>query len=63
LPEREFFFGVMATLKNEYLKEIITGAHSKRYKLPENDQSKQSILISESWLEELKKHPYISSKF
>jgi hypothetical protein len=23
LPERDFFFGVLATLKNEYLKEII----------------------------------------
>lgn len=32
LPEREFFFGIMATLKNEYMKTIIRDAHKNRFK-------------------------------
>jgi hypothetical protein len=27
LPEREFFFGVMSNLKNNYMKEILKGAN------------------------------------
>jgi hypothetical protein len=61
LPERDFFFGVLATLRNDYLKEIIKGAHEKRYKTPDDSSTRSSILITDSWLEELKKHPYISS--
>jgi hypothetical protein len=63
LPERGFFFGVLATLRNDYLKEIIKGAHDKRYKTSEDNSSRSSILISDSWLDELKKHPYISSNY
>jgi hypothetical protein len=53
---------VLATLKNDYLKEIIKGAHDKRFKTSDDNSTRSSILISDSWLEELKKHPYISSK-
>ncbi len=62
LPERAFFFGVLGTLKRHYLTEIIKEAHEKRFKLPEDNQNKDAILISESWMEELTKHPYYSSK-
>ena len=44
------------------MKDIIAEAHSKRFKIPEDDQKKSAILISDSWFEELKKHPYYSSK-
>ena len=27
LPEREFFFGLMCTLRNQYMKDIIADAH------------------------------------
>ena len=27
LPEREFFFGVLCTLKNQYMKDIIADAN------------------------------------
>jgi hypothetical protein len=26
LPERDFFFGLMCTLRNQYMKDIIAGA-------------------------------------
>lgn len=43
--------------------DIIEEAHKKRFKLSEDDEKKQGILISDSWMQELMKHPYYSSKF
>jgi hypothetical protein len=31
LPERDFFFGIMCTLKQQYMKDIITEAHKNRF--------------------------------
>jgi len=31
LPEREFFFGVLATIRGEYLKKAIDEANGKRF--------------------------------
>ena len=62
LPEKNFFFGILATLRADYLKEIIQEAHKKRYSIGSDDKKKQGILISDTWLQELNKHPYISSK-
>jgi hypothetical protein len=62
LPERNFFFGVMCTLRRQYMVDIIKQAHDNRFKLPEDDPKKKGIVISEAWLQELKKHPYFSSK-
>ena len=62
LPEREFFFGILCTLKQDYMKEIIAEASKKRFKPEEGDTKKQVILISDKWMEELMKHPYHSSK-
>ena len=62
LPERDFFFGIVGTLRNQYMKDIIADAHKKRYTLGEDDPKKEGILISDAWLAELQKHPYHSSK-
>lgn len=37
LPERSFFFGVLGTLRESYLKEIIEEAHKKRYSISPED--------------------------
>ena len=37
LPEREFFFGVMCTLKKQYMTDIIAEAQAKRYKIEDGD--------------------------
>jgi len=63
LPERDFFFGVLCTLRRNYMQDIISEAQSKRFKVSDDDPEKQGILISETWMEELMKHPYHSSKF
>jgi len=62
LPERTFFYGVLCTLKRKYMVDVIKDAHSKRFKAPEEDAQNQSIVISETWMSELTKHPYYSSK-
>jgi hypothetical protein len=62
LPERDFFFGLMCTLRNQYMKDIIAGAYKARYTVAEDDTKKQAISISEAWMAELQKHPYHSSK-
>jgi hypothetical protein len=63
LPERDFFFGIVCTLKKGYMEEVIKCAHEKRFKLNDQEEEKSGILISESWMQELMKHPYHSSKF
>jgi hypothetical protein len=46
LPERDFFFGLMCTLRNQYMKEIITFAHKVQYTVAEDDTKKQAFSIS-----------------
>ena len=52
----------MATVKGEYLKKIIAGADEQRYKEGKSQIKDDHIMISDSWLEELTKYPFISSK-
>ena len=61
LPEWDFFFGVLCTLRRQYMMDIIEEANKKRFKVADDDRKKEGILISDSWLEELMKHPYHSS--
>ena len=37
LPEREFFFGIMCTLRKQYKTDIIHDASSKRFKVSDDD--------------------------
>ena len=40
LPEREFFFGLLCTLRNQYMKDIIADAQKVRSIVPEDDPKK-----------------------
>jgi len=62
LPERDFFFGLLCTLRNQYMKDIIAEAQKARFTVSESDPKQQGIAISDAWLAELEKHPYHSSK-
>lgn len=42
--------------------DVINDAHKKRFKLQDEDKDKKGIKITDSWMEELMKHPYYSSK-
>ena len=37
LPERSFFFGVLGTMREGYLREIIEEAHKKRFSISPED--------------------------
>ncbi len=63
LPERDFFFGVLCTLRRQYVTDIIEEANKKRFKVGDDDTKKQGIAISDAWMEELLRHPYHSSKY
>ena len=45
------------------MQDVIAKAHANRFKAPEDDPKKDSIVVSEQWMEELNRHPYYSSKF
>jgi hypothetical protein len=62
LPERDFFFGILCTLRNQYMKDIISDANKKRFSADEDAPKKEAIRLSDAWLEELLKHPYHSRK-
>ena len=62
LPEREFFFGVLCTLRKQYMTDIIQAASNKRFKVSDDDPKRQGIAITDGWFTELMKHPYHSSK-
>lgn len=62
LPERDFFFGIMCTLKQQYMRDIIAAANEKRFKANPEGERKEAIRLSDAWLDELLKHPYHSSK-
>lgn len=61
MPERDYFFGILGSIKSDYLTRIIDHAEKSRYK--STDQSKQhdGIMITDQWFQELTKHPFISS--
>ena len=44
------------------MHDIIADAQKARFKVSDDDPKKQAILISDTWMQELNKHPYYSSK-
>ena len=62
LPERGFFFGLLCTLRNQYMRDIIAEAQKARYTVDEGASGEKGIAISDAWMAELQKHPYHSSK-
>ena len=40
LPELEFFFGLLCTLRNQYMKDIIADPLKVRYTVPDDDPKK-----------------------
>ena len=52
----------MCTLRKQYMADIIAEAQSKRFKIQDEDQGQEGILVTESWMQELQNNPYHSSK-
>lgn len=61
LPERNYFFSVLSTLRTEWLNKVIFEAHMKRNKLQEEESKDDGILVSKEWEELLSKYNFVSS--
>ena len=59
LPECEFYFGVVYSLRKQYMTNIIQEASNKRFKVSDDDPKRQGIAITDGWFQELMKHPTI----
>ena len=53
LLERDFFFGLLCTLSNQYMKDIITDAQNDRFTIADGASNDKGISISEAWMAEL----------
>ena len=62
LPERDFFFNIIGTIKPDYLKQIINESNKNRNVIEYQKIEKDYIMIDDPWLDELTKDPYYSSK-
>ena len=62
LPERDFFFNIIGTIKPDYLKQIINEANKNRNVAGDQKIEKDYIILNDSWLDKLTKDPYYSSK-
>jgi hypothetical protein len=57
LPEREFFFNVLGTVKPEYLKYIIEQTEQYRFKGSDENSRSNIIMMTDKWLQELNNTP------
>ena len=47
LPEREFFYGVLGTVKTDYLVQVIEDANKARYKAENKKKENDVILVKD----------------
>ena len=45
------------------MKDVIQEANEKRFKADKDGDKRDAIKLSDAWLDELMKHPYLSRKF
>ena len=62
VPDREYFFNVLNTLKEGYLSSLIEHAIAQRNSSESQAVEQQVVEVSEHWLEQLKAVPFISCK-
>ena len=62
LPDREYFFNVLATLYPDYLADILAHAEKQRNSVPEGNGEVQGIVLSKYWQDRLASMPYRSAK-
>ena len=62
-PDRAYFFTILNTVHPEYVSNMIAHANSQRFAPFGEAREKDTVVISEEWLEKLKSLPFVSSKF
>ena len=62
VQHRQYMFDVFNSLYPETLAKIIKEAKMKRSVIAETEEKKETILMNEDWIKELKSVPFKSSK-
>ena len=62
LPDRDYTFNILNTLRGDYVSNIITHAQKLRNAPVDTDKTFQFIQVSETWQKQLEAIPFISSK-
>ena len=63
LPEREYFFNIMNSVRGEYTQRLIKHANEQRMTAKHEDMNMESILLTDRMWDQLNEFPHISSKF
>ena len=61
-PERFYFWNILNTLQEKYVKELVQHAIEQRNTIAGNQMEVQAIEVSEAWLDRLQALPFISRK-
>jgi len=62
IPDREYFFNVLNTLKEGYVASLLEHAIQKRNSAEAELNADQVVEVSERWLEQLAAVPFVSRK-
>ena len=62
VPDRTYFFNIMNTVMEGYVKEIMTHANHVRATQGYEAQAAQTIEITDDWYEKLQAIPFVSCK-
>ena len=60
MPDREYFFNVMATHAPDYVKGLVEHANLQRHAAGGKNTEDKTIVISENWMGALQAIPFIS---
>ena len=60
IPEREYFWNVLNTLRTEYVQQLIEHANAQRMTVQQNGEGVDAIEISEEWWRKLNALPFVS---
>ncbi len=63
VPDRTYFFNIMNTVMEGYVKEIMTHANNVRATQVHEAQATQTIEITDDWYEKLQAIPFVSCKY
>ena len=60
LPEREYFWNVLNTVRTAYVQQLIEHANAQRMTVQEDAEGADAIEISEEWWTKLTAMPFVS---
>ena len=63
LPDREYFFNILNTVKPEYLQKDIAHSNAQRNHVESEKNLQDSVQISDEWWTQLNQIPFVSCKY